>query len=374
VTEIRTRAGHRALRLDPATADAAGLAAWRDLADRAAEPNPFFRPEFVLANVVERHVPARLLVVLDGSRWLACLPVQHRPASLRFPLPVLAAVTDEYSFCGTPLIDRDALDAAADGLLELMRAQRRAAAVMIGVFETGGPVGAALAAAAERAGIRLSEHSSFERAGWRRSGQNHFPGPNFDRTDRKELRRRTRLMARELGGEPTVVDRTMDPEAWDEFLAMENSAWKAERGTALGSTSQDAAFFRRMCAGLSRSGQFELVSLVAGGRTVAMESHLIDGPVLFSFKIAHDPAYRRFSPGTLLKYRMIERLEGSSQDVGDSCAAPTNAHMNRLWPDRRVMRTILVPTRSPFGSFVPVVLAGRTVGRLVRALVRRSPV
>jgi CelD/BcsL family acetyltransferase involved in cellulose biosynthesis len=346
--------------------DEAGLAAWRELADRAAEPNPFFRPEFLLANVIERHVSAKLLVVLDGTRWLACLPVQRRPPSLRFPLPAIAAVTDEYSFSGTPLIDRDAIDVGADGLLEVIWAQRRAAALLIGVFETGGPVGMALGAAAERAGIRLREHSSFERAGWRRSAENHFPGPNFDRTDRKELRRRTRLMAKELGGEPSVVDRTMDPAAWDDFIAMENSAWKADRGTALGSTSRDAAFFRRMCAGLSRSGQFELVSLVAGGRTVAMESHLIDGPVLFSFKIAYDPAYRRFSPGTILKYRMIERLEGSTQDVGDSCAAPTNAHMNRLWPDRRLMRTILVPTGSPFRAFVPLVLAVRTIGRRVR--------
>lgn len=37
-TEIRTRSGHRAARLDPVAVDSAGLAAWRNLADRAAEP------------------------------------------------------------------------------------------------------------------------------------------------------------------------------------------------------------------------------------------------------------------------------------------------------------------------------------------------
>ena len=96
--EIRTRSGHRGVRLDPTALDEAGLAAWRELADRAAEPNPFFRPEFLLANAVERHVPAELLVVADGARWLACLAVTHRPANPRFPLPALVALTDAYSF------------------------------------------------------------------------------------------------------------------------------------------------------------------------------------------------------------------------------------------------------------------------------------
>jgi CelD/BcsL family acetyltransferase involved in cellulose biosynthesis len=371
VSEIRTRSGHRAVRLDPVAVDNAGLAAWRELADRAAEPNPFFRPEFLLANVIERHVPAELLVVVDGSRWLACLPVQRRGASLRFPLPALVAVTDEYSFSGTPLLDRDALDTAADGLLDLIRAERRAAVLMIGIFETSGPVGIAMTRAAERAGTRLREHSSFARAGWWRSAQDHFPGPAFTAHDRRQMVRRARRMSAELGGAITIVDRTMDPDAWEQFLAMENSSWKADRGTALGSTERDAAFFRRMCAGLSRSGQFEIVALQVGEHTVAMESSLIDGTSLFAFKIAFDPQYREYSPGTILKYRLIERLEGSTMTVGDSCAAPDNGHMNRLWPDRRVMRTLVLPTGSPLGTLLPPLLAARAIGRRIRDEVAR---
>ena len=101
---------------------------------------------------------------------------------------------------------------------------------------------------------------------------------------------------------------------------MENSAWKAERGTALGSTSRDATFSSAYMRGALAVGvTLKLLALDAGDRTVAMETHLIDGPVLFSFKIAFDPAYRRFSPGTILKYRVIERLEGGPWKLGD-CA------------------------------------------------------
>jgi CelD/BcsL family acetyltransferase involved in cellulose biosynthesis len=360
----------RGRRLDPRAVDEAGQTAWRDLADRAAEPNPFFRPEFLLANVIERDLAVELLVVTDGPRWIACLPVRAQPRTPRFPLSSLTALTDEYSFSGTPLLDRDALDAAADGLVRLVRAERRAAVLLIGVFESTGPVGRALTAAAARNGTRLTRLASFQRAGWRRSAEAHFPGPAFNRSDRRELARRTRLLAAEVGGEPLVVDRSQDPAAWDQFLAMENAGWKADRGTALGSTTRDAAFFRRMCAGMSAAGRLELVTLEVAGRTVAMECHLIDGPAFWSFKIAHDPAYRKFSPGTLLKYRVIDGLQERPFDLADSCAVPDNAHMNRLWPDRRTMETVMLPTRSRAARLVRPVLVFRAVARRARAVLR----
>ena len=53
--------------------------AWRRLAARAAEPNPFFEPEFVLP-AAARSTDGRgaLLVLERDGEWLACLPV--RPA------------------------------------------------------------------------------------------------------------------------------------------------------------------------------------------------------------------------------------------------------------------------------------------------------
>lgn len=353
----------RGIRLDPRAVDAAGHAAWRDLADRAAEPNPFYRPEFLLANVIERGLAVELLVVMDGPRWVACLPVRTLPPTPRLPLSSLTALTDEYSFSGTPLLDREVLDAAADGLVELVRAERRAAVLLIGVFESDGPVGRAIEAAAARQGTRLTRLTSFQRAGWRRSTEPHFPGPAFNRSDRRELARRTRLLSAEVGGEPLIVDRSHDPAAWDQFLAMENAGWKADRGTALASTTPDAAFFRRMCEGMAAAGCLEIVSLEVAGRTVAMECHLIDGPAFWSFKIAHDPAYRKFAPGTQLKYRVIDGLQDRQFDLANSCAVPDNAHMNRLWPDRRTMEIVMLPTRAPAARLVRPILWGRGAAR-----------
>ncbi len=358
-------------RLDPRTVDEAGVAAWSRLADRAAEPNPFYRPEFLLANVIERGLAVELLVVLDGTRWVACLPVRSLAPTAHFPLPSLSALTDEYNFSGMPLLDQGEVDVAADALLALVRTERRAVVLLVGVFEANGVVGRALADAAARAGVGLWRVSQFSRGGWRRTTEPHFPGPGFRAPEQRKLARRGRRLAAELGGDLTVVNRTNDPAAWDAFLAMENAGWKADRGTAMGSTQSDAAFFRRMCAGMSAIGGLELVSLEAGGRSVAMECHLVDGSALWSFKIAHDPAYGWFSPGTQLKYRVIQSFHDASIDQADSCAVPENAHANKLWPDRRLMETVILPTGSPVARFLPLIMWFRGVARRSLASISR---
>ena len=355
----------RAQRLDASALTASDRASWGQLADRAAEPNPFLRPEFVLANMAERGVPVELIVVRNEERWLVCLPVRSRAPTLRLPVPHLEALTDEYSLLGTPLMDRGALTAAAEGFVDFLLGERRVAVLVVNLFAPDGPVGAAIAAAASSRGLKPIVLGEFERAAWRRSSDGAIPGAWLKRSDRRELVRRSRLLGLELGGEPEVVDRSRSPEGWESFLAMENSGWKAEYGTALGSTKADAAFFRRICAAMSGSGLLEVVALEAGGRTVAMECHLVDGGVLYSFKIAHDPTFRTFSPGTQLKYRVIERLYARGLVMGDSCANPLNAHMNRLWPDRRPMQTLLLPTGAR--SILRPALWGRAAARRVRA-------
>jgi hypothetical protein len=359
--------GLRGVRLDPRTISSADLAAWTNLADRAAQPNPFFRPEFLLANVIERGLSAELLVVTDGPRWVACLPVHPVAPTRRIPLPTLAALTDWYNFSGMPLIDRDALHAAAAGLIALVRTERRAVAVLIGVFESEGVVGQALAAAASKHGGRLVKVGQFQRGGWYRTTEPHFPGPAFHPRDRAKLARRAVRLAAELGGPLTVVDRTSEPAAWTEFLTMENTGWKASRGNPMGSTKPDEAFFLRMCVGMSRIGCLELVSLEVGGKSVAMECHLIDGRSLWSFKIAHDPAFAWFSPGTQLKYKVIDGFHERAIDLADSCAVPENAHANRLWPDRRTMDTVLLPTGSWLRHVVPLALSARSGARKLMA-------
>lgn len=353
--------------LDPRHIGVVDLDRWRTLADRAAEPNPYFRMEYVLANVYERDVDARLMVVSEDDRWIACLPVVHRGPSRVLPLPHMAALTDEYSLLGTPLIDRDRVPVAADALVGAMHARWGAAAVLIDLLGLDGPVGPAMLRAAERRGLRPIALRRFERAAWRKVEDEAAPGQPGKGTDVARLRRRARRLAKDLGGVVQLADRTNAQDAPEAFLAMENSGWKAEQGTALGSTPEDAAFFRRICKDMAAVGLLRLMALEVDGRAVAMECHLRDGDAQFSFKIAYDHELSAYSPGAQLDLQLFEGFGAQGLTVVDTCSSPSNAHMNRLWPHRRQMQTLLLPTGSRSSVLVRPFVAGKAFARSLRA-------
>lgn len=363
--------GRHAIRVDPTSLGDADLDAWRALADRAAEPNPFYRPEFLLADSIERAADVDLLVVRDGDRWLACLPVVDRPPSRTLPLPHLEGFVDEYVLCGTPLVDRDAIEVGIDAIVGSVQAERNAAALLLRILPVDGPVADAIDLAAERRGIDPITSHTYERASWRRAVDGEPSGTRLKASDRRVLGRRTRRMQEALGGDVRVVDRTHDPAGWEAFLAMERSGWKEAWGTALGSTDRDAAFFRRMCAAMSTVGHLEIVELAVGEQPVAMEVHLPDGDALFSFKIAYDDAFRPFSPGTQLSFLVIEGLQDQGFRIADSCASADNTHMNWLWPDRRPVRSLLLPSGSRASRLVRPSIWAKDQARRIRAEVTR---
>src|SRR3712207_8273461 len=55
-------------------------------------------------------------------------------------------------------------------------------------------------------------------------------------------------------------------------------------------------------------------------------------------------------PYTTLFRSFVEIFHGTSSTWSDSCAAPDNEMINRLWPDRRSLATLLVPTGGGRGA------------------------
>ena len=105
-----------------------------------------------------------------------------------------------------------------------------------------------------------------------------------------------------------------------------------------------AEFFAELCEGFRRAGRLEMLALRAGGRYIAMLCNLRSGVGSYSFKIAHDEEFSKQSPGTWLEMENAKFFHASGSAWMDSCAEPDNAMMNRLWPDRREIRTtVLAP-------------------------------
>ena len=138
------------------------------------------------------------------------------------------------------------------------------------------------------------------------------------------------------------MQRAGDPEAVERFLRLEADGWKGREGTAMLDLPGHADFFREVCERFAALGRLQLYELRAGERTVAMKVNLLAPPGLFMFKIAHDEELGKFSPGVHLELENVERFLETDLKWMDSCADPHNQMINRLWPDRRQLTSIVL--------------------------------
>src|SRR3954452_7263914 len=167
------------LRLSELSSNA--LAAWDRLAARAAEPNPFFRREFVQAASAAHRDDPLLLVGASEGEWLLCLPVASAHRWRRLALPCLTTWRSELTYLSDPLVDRDHVGAAAAGLAAFAGRERDAAAIVLDPIDPHGVVGKAVIE-----WFLLVGHDPLTYAEWERGA----------------LRRRT---------EPTYVEEAMSP-------------------------------------------------------------------------------------------------------------------------------------------------------------------
>jgi CelD/BcsL family acetyltransferase involved in cellulose biosynthesis len=340
------------LRADALTGE--DVDAWTRLADATIEPNPFFRPEFVLSSLAGRTNEALLLVVPSADGWAACLPLARARRWGRHHLPVLKQWLPQFTYLATPLVAADLLESAVAAVADFVMAERQAAALVLDPVDLDGPVARALwPALAARAGAPITYYA-YERAALRRRPELTYLDEAASTRRRRELRRRWRVLGKQLEGEPQTVDRADNAAAYDDFLALEHDSWKGEEGTALACTPADAAFFRQMCGRMAAAGRLQLLDLHVDGTTTAMQVNFADGEGLFRFKHSFNRHLARPSPGALLEVEAIRIFHERTELVSfDSCTGEDNTLMNSLWPDRRRVATVLIPTGAPRAKLLP---------------------
>lgn len=332
-------AGRHVALLDQAAA--AGLAGeWRRLADHAAEDNAFFHPDFALAAALHLGEAPRFAAVRDGAGRLVALSpvVQSRLGRIA---PALRTWSHDYAPLGVPLVDPKGLGATVAALLEGTAGR---ASLIAADLPLDGPVAAAFVAAARASRRPVDIVGAHVRAALIRP-----PGGTDCRTRlpsrrRKEYARQMRRLA-ELG--PVKVETTIDRDGvsarFEEFLMLEAAGWKGRAGTALAATAATAAFAREIVFERSQSGAVRIDSIRVGAHAVAMLVSFVAGATAYTWKIAYDEAYRRFSPGAQL---MLEAPRGLFSDPRveriDSCAAADHPMIDHLWKDRLDVGTLVI--------------------------------
>ena len=128
------------------------------------------------------------------------------------------------------------------------------------------------------------------------------PGMRFNSGRRSDFRRARRRA--EALGEVAFEIQSPTPDEFDalfdQTVAVEESGWKGEAGTALGSDAAKAGFFRAFLKGASRDGRCRIAFMRIDGKAVAMQLAVEFQRRYWLFKIGFDQAFARCSPGNLL--------------------------------------------------------------------------
>lgn len=370
----------RGLLLPPSDLSATELAAWRELAGRAVDPNPMNEPAFVLA--AADHLPhgreILLLVAREGDRFHGALPVRRAARHGALPIPVATSDVRRMTYLGTPLLDDRGIEAMTVMLDELAVARHRhrwSLAVFRWVGE--GPTEEMIRIAAAERGAPVAVTEDFEQPFLRRRAAPPEYDAHLSKRHLSDYKRRARRLAELLGTELELVDRGADPRAVDEFIALEAAGYKLESGVAMVAHQGETDSFVQMCRQLAGEGRLHVLCLRAADRTIAMQISVRAGDGLFLIKVSHDEEYGRYDPGVQLHLRAIRHFhEALPVDWLDVCTFPDNELLLRIYPDRRRTRTLVVPVDKGLGNAATRVLPyARTARRLLRERTRavRAP-
>jgi hypothetical protein len=228
--------------------------AWRELAVRALEPNPFFESEFLVLCVrhFESYANTTLVVAEDGDGFRGVFPVVsfEKP---RIP-PRMVASTGGRPRAGrlldTPLVDSSCADQAMgallDGLHGAVKQRGWPGIVAMDMVGIDGPVVESLRRMCAERWFPIFTKAPWERAMVSRVGRWANP---LDGDRRREIGRRQRLITKETGEQVAFVDRTADPTALDDFLKMEMAGWKGgPGGQAFGRSPENDGLVRGLAS------------------------------------------------------------------------------------------------------------------------------
>jgi CelD/BcsL family acetyltransferase involved in cellulose biosynthesis len=315
---------------------------WAALANRSVSDNPFFHPDFAVPAMahLDRAVAIATVRSRDG-RLTAAAP--FTTARLGRIAPAARLWSHKYAPLGTPLIADGDVAGAVATLIGGLAPAGSGGSLVVPDVPLDDRVATALIAAARNRDRPVDVVGRHWRVVLDRpEGSALDLHAALPTRRRKEVQRQLRRLA-DLGAVTIETATPPTPSALEAFLALESAGWKGRAGTALASSRVTAAFVRSAVASRAASGAARIDMLALDGRPVAMLVSFIAGATAFTWKIAYDETFARFSPGAQLMLEAAKRIfaETSVSRI-DSCADAGHPMIDRLWPGRMAVGTLVV--------------------------------
>jgi O-antigen/teichoic acid export membrane protein/CelD/BcsL family acetyltransferase involved in cellulose biosynthesis len=333
---------------------------WRALCARAIEPNVFFEPDVALnaIPVFGENVVAALVWTVEIPRRLVGLMLV-RKVRRNGITPALHGFTNPFSGLSLPLIDRDMAEPTIAALLDHIRGNPQLPnTLLIPFVAEEGPLAAAFDAVLAQRGANFAVFDRHRRALFAPAAEREsYFKTVLSSKKRKELRRqRNRL---EDSGPLTFSMSTQEDTAaaLDDFLTLEASGWKGDKGTAVARDPAVCNFFSKAVLGLASVGQATIARLTQNGRPLAAGVILKSGKGAWFWKVAYDETLSQTSPGVQLTLDLTEAIaRDPSIAFIDSCAVPDHPMIDHFWRERLAVADWMIGLnpRRPFALDVAV--------------------
>lgn len=354
--------------------------AWDDLAWHAVEPNPFYESWFLpsawqhlgtAGNVQLALVQRSGVRPQDPPELCGLIPLWRRRHD-KLPVSCWALWQNDYICNCTPLL-RQGLATEAWGTFIAWLATQSPALLELPLVNADGPFQHAVLEVANQRHTPLWADYQYSRALLQPAeSADAYCELTMSCHNRQELRRQRRRLGERGELEVRCTRPGDDLAPWiDEFLRLEAAGWKGQTGTAFASQAADSEFLRAIISAGAARNQVTLLGLFLDGQALALKLNLLSGQGGFTFKIAFDEAFKKFSPGVQLE---LENIEWFHRQTGlqwlDSCARPDHFMIGRLWKDRRLMQRLVMSTGSRRGDLL---VGGLALAKSLRSALRRRP-
>ena len=356
--------------------------AWEELAAAALEPNVFYEHWMLLPALEAFGAGKDLRVVLvlihdphnpDAPEKLGGLfPLELIRGFRKLKVSTLSLWQHVHCYVCTPLVRADAASECMVGLFQWFRSGGASASLMeLGCISGDGPFHKMLVDLTNEIGLLTWVTDVFTRGLWN-DGYGRKTNPELAVSG--DLRRRLRRKEKRLSEHGRVEHLVLRPEddvgRWiDEFLQIEASGWKGQRGSALASSQGGRHYFTEVATSAFRRGRLLMLGINFNGRPIARRCAFVAGEGSFAFKTAYDEEFAEFSPGAMLEMDSIEQLQAlPGVRWMDSCAAADNFLVNRLSNDRKTIQSLAVGS----GALGDLVISGLPLLRWTRRILTRS--
>lgn len=322
---------------------------WDRLSASALEPNPFYSRRYVLAGLdtIDRETSVAAVSVRNEAGELVGLFPFRRRYIAPFPWSVARGAENSQQFCGVPLVARDGAPLVIDAWLQTLDEGVVPQFWALGNIPIEGPVARLINYSAAARGMKSAAVLPYERPYLTR----HLGGfaghceKVVSRSRHQDINRNLRRL-RELG--EVTFERAVEPaevaKRLEQFLEMERSGWKGRYGTAFLCNPDEADFARRALGDTQNpAGRSAIDSLLLDGVPIAMSVNLVSGRTMFTPKCTYDEQFRKYSPGLVLEYLIVERFH-SDMTISEMDAATTKGGhvVQGLWNGRKPMGRLIV--------------------------------